>query len=191
MPSTTTEMIRVLQNAVSDCQQVIDNWESGHLASAVTGLNFTKQALEDAAAELKASLPLIAVHATPDGPTVAEMFDDLDAAREWCQDTFEEPSDATDDELPDEICRVYQGGELVEEIMQGDRRQRKGWLLATAMNARPNNEDVLEIQRNDETGAFKSDTDALGHVMHLACREADHDARTAIRKIVEAWDRHN
>ena len=126
MPVTTTQLIATLQNAANDCQQAVENCESGHLASAVNGLNSTKQALEDAAAQLKASLPFIAVHATPDGPTIADAFDDLDTAREWCWTMFEDPGDAIDGEIPDEICRIYQHGELVEEIMPGDREQRRG-----------------------------------------------------------------
>lgn len=188
MPPTTSELIGLLQNAASDCQQVIDNWESGHLASAVTGLSATKQALEDAAAQLKASLPFVAMHATPDGPTTANAFDDLDAAREWCQSMFDDPSDTPDGELPDEMGCIYQHGELVEQIMPGDAAQRKGWILATAMSAGPNGENVLEIHKHDEAGVFESDADALGHVMHLACREADLEARAAIQKVVSSWN---
>ena len=125
MPMTTAELIHVLQSAAGDCQHVIDNWESGDLASAVNRLTSTKEALEDGAKQFNASLPFIAVHATPDGPTTADAFGSLRAAREWCWTMVEDSDDTVDGELPDETCRIYQDGGLVEEIMPGDHRQHK------------------------------------------------------------------
>ena len=191
MPMTTAELIHVLQSAAGDCQHVIDNWESGDLASAVNRLTSTKEALEDGAKQFNASLPFIAVHATPDGPTVANTFGSLDAAREWCRGTFDEAGGTVDGELPDEICRIYRDGDLVEEVLPEDRQQDKGWILATVLNAGASGENVLEIERDDAAGVFESDADAVDHVMHLACREADPEARAAIREIVESWNQAN
>ncbi len=148
----------------------------------------TKEALQDAAAQLQASLPFVAVHATPDGPTTANAFDDLDAAREWCQSQLDDPCDTPESELPDEMACIYQDGELVEQITPGDAERGKGWILATAVSAGPNGQNVPEIQKRDEAGVFESDTDALGHVMRLACRKADPEARAAMREIVASWD---
>ena len=66
-------------------------------------------------------------------------------------------------------------------------QQLCGWFVATVPGAGKEGETILEIERDDAAGVFESDADALDHVMHQACREADPEARAAIREIVESW----
>ena len=63
-----------------------------------------------------------------------------------------------------------------------------GWFVATVPGAGKEGETILEIEKDDEAGVFESDADAIDHVMHLACREADPEARAAIREVVGSWD---
>ena len=67
-------------------------------------------------------------------------------------------------------------------------QQSNGWFVATVPGAGKEGETILEIEKDDEAGVFESDADAIDHVMHLACREADPEARAAIREVVGSWD---
>ncbi len=54
MDLTTLELIeKRIENAIGDCQQVQDAWESGDLAGAVRGLDCTKESLSDVLSELR------------------------------------------------------------------------------------------------------------------------------------------
>ena len=66
-------------------------------------------------------------------------------------------------------------------------QQPNGWFVATVPSAGKEGETILEIEKDDAAGVFESDADAIDHVMHQACREADPEARAAIREIVESW----
>lgn len=49
-PEAVKDMLKMIRNARSDAQQVIDNWETGDLAGAVNGLEATVNALDTALA---------------------------------------------------------------------------------------------------------------------------------------------
>jgi hypothetical protein len=49
-------------------------------------------------------------------------------------------------------------------------------------------EHGLEIQRDDESGVFVSDGDAIEHVLFTACRGLSEEARDAVREIVRSWE---